>query len=1311
MASNILKFHPSNLITGINVVDDMLFFTDGVNEPKKIDLDIFRAADHSSGNTVVYGRNFQERDITVIRPHPQTAINTSISNSTAVIDPIAAFPEVTTEPATGLKGQGGAVTLRGTSRSGSLPFTSRGFYYIQSDTDITDKDTIKANGTLVDSHINGFDFEAEITGLTLTKKYYYIAWAKNDIGNQKIFATDTLGQDDIESFVVQDIPNTPGGPQINLVTITPTNHATIAGKVVLGCIANGGVDLTYKGFFVYKTESTDTVSFSSGNLQTLTSALPKNKFEILTTNEFRKFRPNTAKKYELDLDKKNFSTTLDITFDDKIFVQAFGGTGQSNTVEEVGNIVTYPITASTDPDLKPKAQLPKPEFVLPFDQNGTSVVMKARLDRDTWYSTARHERGFYFSKKEFSVKTITSLLASSNGFGSVTQVDIPVNGRTDGFIDIEWQRAVDNQDIYRAKTLWERIGYMGDFQQFDLDTSQISGFSLTKDDFIYVMPFGVTNHGEGYERVGPAVRKFKAGASDPTVPVMITSNKIEFISGKIQVEFTIRYEAGLSDSNKPIRAGVYFTSQDEGIALGNGTNANKQGLILQRNRGNDPNNNRIARSLYTADIDSKAIVNASGKVEAGKFKVQYGADITATTPGVGVARVSSTLPMERKEYYAMPFVEFDGKDDVFGYVLGPPKLGRVNDPPQLQTLKATGVTITGSQPVATLNGELFAQLSNTPTLTEAGFIYATADATDTAAQKTAMDSVAAGTASSLVAVSGTVTSNAPNSIALLNSFLGQQGSAGQTPLWSAQKTFTGEHGKLLFYIAYVKLSGTGTTLHLAQADNQTGDYGKGVVRIKLPGTSGVTSGIGTRLPVPQLEPNPQPVTAFGCTFVAKEGDNGGSNKRLVNMTPKFYYIKRSILTANAGSDFLQSGTKTTTKAFMRQHCRGAVGGLNASGAPNADSGVITVSSTNDLTVQDNIVSIKMGEGSNPKLASDTEYYYFVTSNNGFNQTLAGGFSQGEGPSVDVFRFSTPFFDSFDKSDHSNHTCRAGCRAFPNIVKIDNITESTADVEVKWTGGGGTKNFSKHGVFLIKTSDMVTPHGTKNYMSSHLLTATSPAPTFIDSVSGEQDTITLTGLDKATSYHVLAYLKNDNTLTAVPKYSTYFHTGSAGLADLPSTVAGVALAGAGLNGPDEFTTLGAVAKPLPVISIDATPSVIYLKKDGTQRTTGPTGGASGVNKSIVSIKINLSPSDAVLKESHISFPGANLHTSPIQQAIPGSGGKKVIVRKGGTGEFTIDLKFAGFTPFSLVKNRQSTMQINHPMGNGVSRKIRIFQSND
>ena len=79
---------------------------------------------------------------------------------------------------------------------------------------------------------------------------------------------------------------------------------------------------------------------------------------------------------------------------------------------------------------------------------------------------------------------------------------------------------------------------------------------------------------------------------------------------------------------------------------------------------------------------------------------------------------------------------------------------------------------------------------------------------------------------------------------------------------------------------------------------------------------------------------------------------------------------------------------------------------------------------------------------------------------------------------------------------------------------------------------------------------------------------------------------------------------------------------------------------------------------------------------------------------------------------VNFDGSDVATSGTEShcKIRASGNISKVVRTG-TGEFTIDLKFAGFTPFSLVKNRQSTMQINHPMGNGVSRKIRIFQSND
>ena len=81
MPSKILNFSTERLITGINIVDDMLFYTDNETEPKKINLNKFRGdsttgeflnvnVDHSSGTTHIYGRPFEERDITVIKDIP-----------------------------------------------------------------------------------------------------------------------------------------------------------------------------------------------------------------------------------------------------------------------------------------------------------------------------------------------------------------------------------------------------------------------------------------------------------------------------------------------------------------------------------------------------------------------------------------------------------------------------------------------------------------------------------------------------------------------------------------------------------------------------------------------------------------------------------------------------------------------------------------------------------------------------------------------------------------------------------------------------------------------------------------------------------------------------------------------------------------------------------------------------------------------------------------------------------------------------------------------------------------------------------------
>ena len=77
---NVLKFEPNNIITGINVIDDMLFWTDNRSEPKKIN--VFRCArgtrypDHTrvindqQGITWGDGVDVEEKHITVIKKTP-----------------------------------------------------------------------------------------------------------------------------------------------------------------------------------------------------------------------------------------------------------------------------------------------------------------------------------------------------------------------------------------------------------------------------------------------------------------------------------------------------------------------------------------------------------------------------------------------------------------------------------------------------------------------------------------------------------------------------------------------------------------------------------------------------------------------------------------------------------------------------------------------------------------------------------------------------------------------------------------------------------------------------------------------------------------------------------------------------------------------------------------------------------------------------------------------------------------------------------------------------------------------------------------
>jgi hypothetical protein len=74
--SNFLNFTADNIITGINILKGILFWTDNKTEPKKIVIaDWQNSTSTFLNHSQIYGRDFIEQDITVIKKYPLTAPN------------------------------------------------------------------------------------------------------------------------------------------------------------------------------------------------------------------------------------------------------------------------------------------------------------------------------------------------------------------------------------------------------------------------------------------------------------------------------------------------------------------------------------------------------------------------------------------------------------------------------------------------------------------------------------------------------------------------------------------------------------------------------------------------------------------------------------------------------------------------------------------------------------------------------------------------------------------------------------------------------------------------------------------------------------------------------------------------------------------------------------------------------------------------------------------------------------------------------------------------------------------------------------
>lgn len=90
-----LGFSKDHLITGVNLIDGMLFWTDGLNEPRKLNISTWKQANNSAVPTRIHSRAFLNSDLTVIKAHPKErlTIQTAVDADKEILPFEEIFPQ------------------------------------------------------------------------------------------------------------------------------------------------------------------------------------------------------------------------------------------------------------------------------------------------------------------------------------------------------------------------------------------------------------------------------------------------------------------------------------------------------------------------------------------------------------------------------------------------------------------------------------------------------------------------------------------------------------------------------------------------------------------------------------------------------------------------------------------------------------------------------------------------------------------------------------------------------------------------------------------------------------------------------------------------------------------------------------------------------------------------------------------------------------------------------------------------------------------------------------------------------------------
>ena len=702
MASNILNFSPDRLITGINIIDGMLFFTDNENEPKKINIEKFKGnlVDPQSGKTIevshnkttkIYGRQFKERDITVLKEHPTETLSTFLTESADLESKeLASYttynPDPTPSATTGGKDEevSNSVQIFGLKVenitdpaaasiddvnllaivSGFNDIADTGFIWSQ---DYSTAADLISNGTQISigprksQGVNNFlaptfGTKIEASALDATKKIiYFLPYAQARGSNEKVYPKSSLDKIEVQEFTIET-----GANAINITnSITNltvnANQQSGGGLVTIKGFENGielnadyvnsGVWPEEVGFYVSKGYSLDTDTITLQELidAAETKALDNNLLLELPLKAPGRLSAN-SKHF---VSNANYSIEQGLNYFYVAYIRASNGetyyssnsfASGTTTPSSTENIITKIRIAATQggEGVPPRVQNINGKSINatpPSAEAVGEIIFQGITNARTGFIT---EYGFYFSKKISNrAQFITAFSSGVQGDGSPVKSGFPdtykvaVESNANGVTNVDINNSLFSYDVGNKLTLED--GEIVYFMAYAISSTGAEGTATE---------MGVSIYPQVYQVAAGTGEVF----SDPVISILKSDYSLTTSNLRGPVAFDITYRIEYVPPGKTVTgSGVYLA-----LPLSDAIESNINGFTSID----------VIRTNPSMRVNKSQEYDSNGVPTTGHFTFT-GTSSTADNPSIGDYN-AVVNPPAHSENDDFEYFEYDG---------------------------------------------------------------------------------------------------------------------------------------------------------------------------------------------------------------------------------------------------------------------------------------------------------------------------------------------------------------------------------------------------------------------------------------------------------------------------------------------------------------------------------------------------------------------------------------------------------------------------------------------------------------------------